>query len=106
MSAALTPTGQFIAIVDAFVQVVPNQNGPAIDNSSITQDSGQIAYRQRMNLSDPSQPDAHTSVLNRDPLSTEFGPITRDPYGPAIVNLLQQLLNAIQEFQQVFYGKL
>jgi hypothetical protein len=51
---------------DQTVTVAPDSTGKRIDNSEITRADGSLAERQRVNLSDPSDPNAHVSVSGED----------------------------------------
>lgn len=49
---------------DAFVQVAPNSVGSAnlIDNSTVVNNAGSTVFRQRVNISDPVNPNQHSTV--------------------------------------------
>jgi hypothetical protein len=74
-----------MAVVDAVVQVPPDSNGKMIDNSSLTVGANTV-YRQRGNLSSPSDPNGHAEVRAAVPAPTDYGVVTRQaPTGLTIV---------------------
>jgi hypothetical protein len=51
---------------DTTVVVAPDSTGAKIDNSAITTQADVAVKRQRTNISDPSDPNAHASVRGED----------------------------------------
>jgi hypothetical protein len=92
-------------VVDQFIQVAPDSTGKLLDNSQLTV-SGNTVNRERINVSDPQDPVAHASVLQRTPLTSEYGVAVAAVADPQILSLLQQLLDEFREFKQTFYAKL
>ena len=93
-------------VTDFNISVFSNAGPVAADTSQVTQDGGTVVQRQRINLSDPAQPDAHANVVGRQPLSNEFGPVVWSKNDELIIQILQQMLDEFREFKNTFYGKL
>jgi hypothetical protein len=55
-----------VATTDGVVRVAPDSIGKRIDNSEVTRADGLPYERQRVNLSDPSEPNAHAAVRGED----------------------------------------
>ena len=87
-------------VVDGLVQVALDGAGKKIDNSVVVQDGGDTVYRERVNISDPVDPNAHARVQDYiDGL--ENGLVTRDVYAVQILNALIYLTEEIHMLRQV-----
>ena len=61
--------------VDGDVGLAPDLSGQKVDNSAITRADGTQHLRQRVNVSDPSDPNAHGAVLNQQPPPGTYGQV-------------------------------
>ena len=87
-------------VVDGYVQVSPDSTGKKLDNSVVVQTGGATVYRERINISDPVDPNAHARVQDFvDGL--EKGLLTRDIYAKEILNALIYLTEEIHMLRQV-----
>lgn len=79
-------------LTEGHVAVSPDLAGKAIDNSRIINRDGADKYRQRINVSDPADPDAHAAVTNTDPDRNAYGMAVRVIPGGADVSTTNDLL--------------
>ena len=87
-------------VVDGIVQVALDGAGKKIDNSVVVQAGGDTVYRERINISDPVDPNAHARVQDFvDGL--EQGLVTRDVYAKEVLNALIYLTEEIHMLRQV-----
>jgi hypothetical protein len=96
----MTESAEGKPVVDGLVQVAVDSTGKKIDNSVVIQDGGDTVYRERVNISDPVDPNAHARVQDFvDGL--EQGLVTRDIYAKDILNALLYLTEEIHMLRQV-----
>lgn len=88
-----------MAVTDQVVQVAPDSTGKKIDNSELTRDDGTVVERQRVNISDPEDPNAHTAVHGEAQRGV-IGARDEDLLGAiaAMHATLTELLELMQEF--------
>jgi hypothetical protein len=84
---------------DTQVQIAPDGTGAKIDNSQITRADTTVVNRQRVNLSDPSDPNSHASVSGEDGRGA-LGTRDRDVLGElqALNANVAELLELFREF--------
>lgn len=78
---------------DAKIQVMPDSTGAKVDTSEVTQAGGTVVERQRVNLSDPSDPNAHATV--RGP--TDGGRLLVSTQ----LEVQQEILRTLQRIEQL-----
>ena len=64
-------------MADGFIGLDPDGTGKDVDMSELTV-NGKLVERERMVLSDDSDPLALTKITNSAPVGTEYGPVTRN----------------------------
>jgi len=85
---------------DGNVQVAPDGAGKRLDNSVVVQDDGTTVYRERLNLSDPVDPNAHARI--QDYINgLEQGLVTRDIYAEKLLNSINLLIEEIKQLRTV-----
>jgi hypothetical protein len=76
---------------DQFVQVAPDGAGKKIDVTEVTVGGDQV-QRQRVNLSDPTDPDAHAAIVRRGDLTgEEHGVVTQTALLADMAESLKQM---------------
>lgn len=63
-------------MADDFIQIAPDGAGKKVDNSSLTVGANTV-FRQRTNVSSPTDPNAIAEVKNVPPSSTDYGQLVR-----------------------------
>jgi len=87
-------------VVDGLVQVGLDGVGKKLDNSVVVQDGGDTVYRERINISDPVEVNAHARVQDfLDGL--EMGLVTRDVYAKDILNAVNYLIEEVSALRRV-----
>jgi hypothetical protein len=86
-------------VTDGYVQVAVDGAGKKLDNSVVTVD-GQIVYRERVNVADPSEAENIAKVQDFT-IGLEQGLITRDPYAREMLNAINYLTEEIRMLRMV-----
>jgi hypothetical protein len=90
---------------DAFVRVAPDSTGKMVDTSEIVVGAATVE-RQRINVSDPTDANAHAAVRQFDPDQDGYAVAVRSFDLAEIVCLLQQLLAEAQELKERLLTKI
>jgi len=93
-----------MSVVDGYIPTPREGVGRHIDASEITRLDGSKTNRQRINISDPEDPDA-VLTITRNPTSDDYGQVMRLAPNDQQINQLQELLYLILQELQALNAK-